>query len=104
MYENRSNFRGERMRNIGHIFVLMLAIVWPFAGLSRAQEAPYRVNDDEVKGVLARLEKGADNFRKSLKDALGKSRFDDTSAEGNINQYVKDFEVATDRLKKNFDD
>jgi len=41
-------------------------------------------------------------FRHSLKDAVSHSRFDDTAAEGDIERYVKEFEVATDRLKDHF--
>jgi hypothetical protein len=60
------------------------------------------MNEAQVKNLLGRIEKGADAFRGSLKDAVSHSRFDDTSAEGNINRFVKDFEVATDHLKEQF--
>jgi hypothetical protein len=72
------------------------------AGLASA--AQFRVNDDQVKQALVRIEKGADNFRKSLDDALDRSRFDGTNREDNINEFVRSFEVATDNLRKNFDD
>lgn len=76
-------------------------VAWSWAGLSNR---PYRITDDQVKNLLERIEKGADSFRGSLDDALGKSRFDDTRAEDNINQFVRNFEAATDRLESRFDD
>ena len=76
-------------------------VSWSWAGVSNR---PYRITDDQVKDLLARIEKRADNFRGSLDDALGKSRFDDTRAEDNINRFVKEFEAATDRLEGSFND
>jgi hypothetical protein len=87
-------------------YMLALAAVFALAGLvpgAQAQE-PFRVNDDQVKQALVRLENGADTFRKSLDEALDKSRFDGTNREDNINEFVKEFAMATDRLRKNFDD
>ncbi|MEO6724417.1 MAG: hypothetical protein ABIU20_10045 [Blastocatellia bacterium] len=88
------------------IYSMALAALVALAGLSttvRAQQ-PYRANHDQVKNLIDRVEKDADAFRASLKDALDKSRFDNTKAEDNINQYVKDFEHATNRLKDRFSD
>ena len=45
---------------------------------------------------LTRLEQHSDAFRKSLDRALDRSEIDHTSLENGINQYVKDFERATD--------
>jgi hypothetical protein len=55
-----------------------------------------------VKDLLKRIEKGADRFRKSLDDALDKSRLDHSKREDDINRYVRDFENATDRLKDRY--
>jgi hypothetical protein len=62
----------------------------------------YRINDNEVKGLLERMEKNAGQFRNSLDTALDKSLLNSTNAEDNINQFVKDFEAATDRLEDRF--
>lgn len=67
-------------------------------------DVPYRLSHDEMEGLLKRLEQHADVFKDSLKDSLDKSRFDDTSAEGRIKSFVKDFEEATDRLKERYSD
>jgi hypothetical protein len=74
-------------------------VSWDWTGVS---DRPSRTNDEQLKNVLGRIEKGADAFRNSLKDAVSHSRFDDTTAEGDINRFVKEFEVATDRLKDRF--
>jgi hypothetical protein len=64
---------------------------------------PYRISDREVTRLLDRIKSETDTFRKSLKDALNKSRFDRTRREDDINGYVKDFEAQTKRLDDNFD-
>jgi len=70
---------------------------------SLAQLQPYRVSDREVAKLLDQIKKESDRFRKGLKDALNKSRFNSTEREADINAYVKDFEEQTKRLKDNFD-
>jgi hypothetical protein len=83
--------------------------VWAMTGLlatptmSQAQE-PSRLSDDQVERLLERIEKAADKFRGSLEDALDKSRVDDSRLEDDLNRYVREFENATDRLEKRFDD
>lgn len=83
--------------------------VWAMTGvlatptMSQAQE-PSRLSDDQVERLLERIEKAADKFRGSLEDALDKSRVDDSRLEDDLNRYVREFENATDRLEKRFDD
>jgi len=74
-------------------------VSWDWDGVSNR---PFRLNDEQVKSLLGRLEQDADRFRKSLDDALDKTSFDGTKAEDNINDFVKEFEVATDHLKDRF--
>lgn len=64
----------------------------------------HRMSETQMQSMASQLEMRADRFRKSLDEALDKTRFDGTRAEDNINQSVKDFEHATDRLKEQFDD
>jgi len=70
---------------------------------ANAQE-PTRLSDEQVERLLERIEKAADKYRESLDDALDKSHLDDSKREQDINRYVKEFEDATDRLEKRFDD
>lgn len=54
---------------------------------------------EEIRGIIAQVEAGANRFRRSLDEALDRSRLNNTPTERQINQYVRDFENATDRLK-----
>jgi hypothetical protein len=90
-----------KVRNILAIIALIA-----LSGLVNAAEAQvaYRLTENEMKQLLNRIEHNADRFRDSLAKYLDVSRFDDTRAEDNINQFIKEFEAATDRLKSRFDD
>ena len=92
------------MRLIRYCVVMVAAI--SLAGLFSIASAqqPYRMSERELKGLLSRIDKGAERFRGSLDKSLDKSRFDGTKAEDNINQFVKDFVDATDTLKSRFND
>ena len=68
-----------------------------------AQE-PTRLSDEQVERLLERIEKSADKYRESLDKALDKSALDHSKREEEINRNVKEFEEATDRLEKHFDD
>lgn len=76
-------------------------VVWGWGGVSNI---PHRETEKDVKALLARLEQDADRFRGSLDAALDRSRFDGSRTEDNINQFNKDFEKATDRLKDRYGD
>lgn len=64
---------------------------------------PYRVNDAAVNTMLQTLERDADYFSRSLTAALDRSTYNGTRTEDEIAEYVRDFENATDSLKRNFD-
>jgi DNA-binding TFAR19-related protein (PDSD5 family)/mRNA-degrading endonuclease YafQ of YafQ-DinJ toxin-antitoxin module len=76
-------------------------VSWSWAGVSGR---PYRASENEIKSLLERIEKGADRFSDSLKDALSETRAGSGRAEENVNQFAKDLETATDRLKNQFSD
>ncbi|MBC7930132.1 MAG: hypothetical protein H7Z38_06135, partial [Rubrivivax sp.] len=63
---------------------------------------PYRITDREVDALIRRIENGSDRFSASLNTSLDRSRYDGTRAEDNINQFVRDFENATDQLRTRF--
>ena len=73
-------------------------------GRYRNEQRRYRVNEREVRSLLRRIENGADRFKRSLDSALDRSRLDGSNREDNINQYVRDFEEATDRLRNGVND
>lgn len=68
-----------------------------------AQGVQSRVNDEQVKQLLTRTKKNADQFRRRLDRALDRSRIDGSREEDNINQFVIDFAEATDHLSDHFD-
>jgi len=58
-----------------------------------------RYRRDDIRGIVAQIETGANRFRRSLDSALDESRLNQTPTEREINQYVREFETATNRLK-----
>jgi hypothetical protein len=84
--------------------MLMMAMVISLAALGSLVQAQrtYRVNRTEVQQLLTRLENESNTFKRSLDSALDQSRYDGSRQEDNINQFVSDFENATDRLRTNF--
>ena len=103
MTSHESNSRAqndwsELRRNLDEL-AAAYNVSWDWTGVSAR---PDRMNENQVKNLLARMEKNADAFRHSLKDAVSHGRFEDTAAEGDIERYVKEFEIATDRLKDHF--
>ena len=65
-------------------------------------QSPYRVSDMEVRQLIQRIEDRASRFRDSLSYALDRSRIDGTRREDNINEFVRDFDDATSRLRDRF--
>jgi hypothetical protein len=87
------------------------SVAWNWSGVdvTVATETPVvvdrharRINDNDVKAIISRIDAQAEHFRHSLRDALNHSRFNHTGAEDDINAFVKNFENATDRLKDRF--
>jgi hypothetical protein len=81
------------------VALALAAPAWP----ALAQQ-PYRANDRQVQRTLDRIEQRTDTFRQSLEAALDQSRLDNTNREDRINDYVRDFEQATDQLRERFND
>ena len=88
------------MKRICISISVVFAIVSVSAG-AFAQRAWYRGN---VRETIRQLETDTDRFKGSLDRALDHSRLNGTRAEDEINQYVKDFEAATDKLKDRAED
>jgi len=82
----------------------VLILVASFAVIVRAQEAPYRLNDKEVKRVMAQLKKDTGRIRKSFDSSLDRSRLNDSNREDDINRFLKHYEDATERLYSRFKD
>lgn len=84
------------------ITVLMTVAIFSVA--ARAQDAPYRLNDKQVKKLMAQLKKDTGKFRKSFDSSLDKSRLNGTNREDDINRLLKNYEDATERLYSRFKD
>jgi hypothetical protein len=70
-----------------------------FAGQVSAQRSWDR---EGARNNVRDLEENTDRFRRSLDRALDRRRVDGTITEDVINRYVRQFERATDRLRKNW--
>jgi DNA repair ATPase RecN len=57
-----------------------------------------------VRQIIRNLETDTDTFKNSLNRALDHSSLDGTRSEDEINEYVKKFEHATDKLKDKAED
>ena len=93
------------------IKIKVIAIVFVLTCLgavARAQAQvvgrPNRLSDKEVQRILRRIENQANNLRRSLDDALDRSRLNGTNREDDINAFIKNFDEQTKRLHDRFDD
>jgi hypothetical protein len=57
-----------------------------------------------VREIIRNLETDTDTYKRSLDHALDQSPLDGTRSEDEINEYVKQFEHATDKLKDRAED
>jgi hypothetical protein len=62
-----------------------------------------RLSNTELDQLITRIETGGDKFRTSLTEAFALSRYDGTSNEANMNDYVRNFKNATVQLRYRFD-
>jgi hypothetical protein len=82
--------------------IVALAAVFALTGVSvivAAQQRPNRVSDQQVTDLLSRIDTGIVAFRSSFDQAIDRNRINGSRAEDDINQTVKDFKQATDRLR-----
>jgi hypothetical protein len=77
-----------------------------FANLAQAQPRAARgrvYTKADVDRIIKRVEESTDKFKKEFDKALDHSRLNNTNREDQLNDYAKDFEHATDDLRKHFD-
>jgi predicted glycoside hydrolase/deacetylase ChbG (UPF0249 family) len=84
------------------VALIAISTAGAFGGRAMAQR-PYRLSDRELERIIRTVEKQADTFRKSLDDALDKSRFDGKRREDEVNASVREFDRETKRLHDHFD-
>jgi len=92
--------QGMRKTSLGILAVILLA-----TGLTaHAQRRATRNSDRQVGPILQRIETNAHAFRDSLSVSLDQSRRNGARREENINEFVSDFEDATDWFRERYDD
>lgn len=64
----------------------------------------YRVNQRSADRLIKQIENGADRFKRSLDRGLDRSRLDGSSQEDRINDFVSEFEQATNQLRSDYRD
>lgn len=72
-------------------------------GYPSSQGQPYRIGDRQLDALLTRIANESDRFRADLGNSFDRSRYNNTRAEDNINQFVSDFADATAQLRSRFD-
>jgi hypothetical protein len=73
-----------------------------FPGSTGGTTRPYRVSDNNVQTLLARIETRTDAYRREVNSALDRSVLNNTRSEDSIVAYINEFETATDKLRGNF--
>jgi hypothetical protein len=63
----------------------------------------HQLSDNELHQLIRKIETDGDAYRSSLTDAFDRSGYDQTRSEGRLNDSVRDFKQATDRLRNRFD-
>ena len=89
------------MREVRHI---ILATVFALTGVGVAAAAQPRVSDQQVRGLLNRIDAGTDSVRAGLDRAVDRSRINGGLTKAEVNQSLKDFKQATDRLHTGVND
>lgn len=91
------------MINIRRDFTAIAAIGLLCVGFTAmGQQSSYRGTYQSVLQLIHRIEDRTDLFRNSLDAALDQSTLDGSSAEDNINLFVRDFDAAVSRLRERF--
>jgi hypothetical protein len=80
----------------------LLALAGPGALLA-GQPQPSRATDEEVKQLLTRIEKNAEQFRRSLAETPDREWIVGVQKTRNIDHFVTGFVGATRRLRSHFD-
>lgn len=83
-----------------HRALAVLALILS-AAVSVWAQPSYR-NQRNMAALLSRIETQTNAFAANLDGSLDRSNIDGTRLEDEVNQYVRDFQSATDRLRDNF--
>lgn len=90
-------------------YLLNIYSLFLFAGLIstsfavQAQTRAYRVTDRQVLTIITRIETNTDIYKQQVSNALRRGNLSSGDSEATFNDYVADFESATNNLNQNFD-
>jgi hypothetical protein len=82
--------------------LVLAAAMQAGTGSKALAQQPYRVSDRQVDQVLTRIDSRTGTFRQSLSEALSSSRLTGTPQADEIDDAVRGFEAATNRLQDRF--
>ena len=88
---------------ITRILGAALTIITISAGITVQAQRSYRGTYQSVLQLIHRIEDRTDLFRNSLDASLSRSPVDGTSADDDINLFVRDFDTAVNRLRERFE-
>ena len=87
---------------IKQVLTLLIVVLISSNNFSVLAQRPYRVNDRQLEQLITRIESRSNSFRREVNTSLDRSRLNGTNRETEINNYIGDFETATNRLKDRF--
>jgi len=85
------------------ITTLALGLLSIGSALAQGTHRGQHYTKADVELIIKRVEERSDDFRKVIDRQLDRSTLDGTNREDNINQQVKEFENAIDKLRSDFD-
>ncbi|HKY42175.1 MAG TPA: hypothetical protein VJM50_03720 [Pyrinomonadaceae bacterium] len=86
------------------MFVVIASAMLLLSSVNSVAQRPRPWYRGNVREIIRQLESDTDRFKSSLDSALDRSSINGTRAEDEVNQYVKEFESATDRLRDRSED
>ena len=89
---------------ISNIYSLFLFLgIISTVNFAQAQVRPYRATDRQVITILTRIETNTDIYKQQVGNALRRGVLSGDDSETTFNEYVSEFETATNNLSQNFD-
>lgn len=86
------------------ILLIALLLTWSgFVETGHAQVYRTQVSTQRIDSLLTRIETRTDVFKRNMDRALDRSKINNTNREDRITDFIANFEVATDALRRQFD-
>jgi hypothetical protein len=89
------------MNRVSHLVALAAAFaLTSVSAITAAQRWPDRLADQHVRALLSHIDTRTDSFIASFDRAVDHNRINGSRAEAKVNQSVKNFKRASDRLRE----